>query len=265
VSEVRHANARTALITGASVGIGREFARLLATKGFNLVLVARSVEGLNSIAEELRRTRDIRVEVIVMDLSEPGAALRLYKHLGGAGLQVDLLINNAGFGIFGTLAENDHAGLAALLQLNCVALTEVTRLFLPDMLARQSGYILNLSSTAAFQPGPLMAAYYASKAYVLSFTEAVAGEVRGSGVRVSVLCPGVTPTEFHAHANMLDSGLLKLWKMDAATVARAGFNGLMRGKVVIVPGALNKIHSVVIRFTPRGMARGILHWIQKRR
>lgn len=226
---------RTALITGASSGIGYEFARLLARDHFDLILVARSGDRLATIAEELSAADGISVRVIASDLGRPGAAEALFAELDGTA--VDVLVNNAGFGLKGAVAELSPEAQEEMVQLNVLALTALTRLFLPGMLERRQGGILNVASTAAFQPGPLMAVYYASKAYVLSFTEALANEVHGSGVTVTALCPGPTVTGFADRAGTTGSRLFRGPTMDAASVAAAGYAALKRGKAMVIPGA----------------------------
>jgi short-subunit dehydrogenase len=188
---------KCALITGASSGIGRELATLFARDGYDLTLVARDRAMLARIGDELTRVHGVAVDVIAQDLSHPNAAAEVYRELKRRSIKIDVLVNNAGFGTYGPFVDSDAATESEMLQLNIVALTKLTRLFLEDMLAKREGRILNVASTAAFQPGPLMAVYYASKAYVLSFSEALANELRDSGVTVSTLCPG--PTQIATH------------------------------------------------------------------
>ena len=244
----------TAIVTGASSGIGRELARLLAADGHRLVLVARRSDSLDALAKELEGARAIEA-----DLADPSTPARLAAEVP----DVDVLVNNAGIGDFGPFAEADLAKTMGLLQLNVGAVTELTRRYLPGMLERGHGKVLNLASTAAFQPGPLMAAYYASKAYVLSFSEAVAEEVRGSGVTVTALCPGPTATGFQAGAEMEGSKLVRDRKLPtAAEVARAGYHAMQRGDVVAVVGARNRVLAASIRFTPRPLVRRMVHRMQ---
>jgi short-subunit dehydrogenase len=254
---------QTALITGASGGIGLELAKIFARHGHNLVIVARSQDKLASQARELASQHDISVKVLAKDLADPAAPRDIYRQLQQESIQIDVLVNNAGFATYGFLAELDLDGELAMMQVNIVALTHLTRLFLPDMLERKRGRILNVASTAAFQPGPLMAVYYASKAYVLSFSEAIANELQGTGVTVTALCPGPTRTGFQARADMEDSKLVQGGLMDAATVAEAGYKALMQGETVVVPGLLNKLRAFAVRLVPDRVAARFVRKIQE--
>lgn len=254
---------RTALVTGASGGIGYELARLCAADGYDLVLVARDEAALARAAGELTAGRTIAARVVAADLARPDAPGEVAEMLAADGVAVDLLVNNAGIGAYGPFAASDLATQLALLRLNVVALTELTGRFLPGMLARRSGTILNVASTAAFLPGPLMATYYASKAYVLSFSEALAEEVRGTGVTVTALCPGPTRTDFHRQAAMRDSRMLRYrLAMDAAAVARAGYRGMQRGRRVVVPGRANWLMTQAVRAAPRALLARAVHAAQ---
>jgi short-subunit dehydrogenase len=257
-----HERRPTALITGASSGIGYEFARLFARERYDLVLVARHRGALERVAEECRGAHGVAAELIVADLSVPDSARAIFEVLERSGTEVDVLVNNAGFGLYGPFAATDPAANVALLQVNVVALTQLTRLFLGGMIARRRGKILNVASVAAFQPGPLMSVYYASKAYVVSFTAAVASEVRDYGVTVSALCPGATWTDFHKRARMRPSRLFSLMAMDAAAVARVGYDGLMRGKTLIVPGFANKLIVATAPLLPLRFVTGAVKRIQ---
>ncbi len=244
----------TALVTGASSGIGLELARLLAADGHDLTLVARSADKLEALAAELGGAR-----VVAADLGSPEGVDQVLAAVP----EVDVLVNNAGVGDFGPFAEADEAKTAAMLQLNVVTVTALTRAYLPGMVARGSGRVLNVASTAAFQPGPLMAVYYATKAYVLSFSEAVAEEVRGTGVTVTALCPGPTESGFQAGADMEDSKLVKGRNLtSAATVAKAGYRAMQRGEAVEVVGLANKVMASSVRFTPRPVIRRMVHRMQ---
>ncbi|MBM4169763.1 MAG: SDR family oxidoreductase [Ignavibacteria bacterium] len=255
----------TALVTGASSGIGSAFSRLLAGKGFNLVLVARTTPRLEALSSDLRRMYERSVLVIPADLSDPNIAERIYETVTREGISVDLLVNNAGIGTFGPFAEAETKRELDLIQINIAALSHLTKLFLPSMVRRHAGRILNIASTAAFQPGPLMATYYASKAYVVSFSVALAEELRDTGVTVSVLCPGPTLTEFHKRAQMEDSGLMKLSFMTSEDVARIGYEGVMNAKTIIIPGMLNKFGRAAAKLAPTVFAASVLRMIQRRR
>jgi len=246
---------QTALITGASAGIGRELARQLARDMTGIVLVARRRERLDQLADELRQKFGSQTRVIAADLADPSAPPRIIDELQAAGIQVDVLINNAGFGAAGPFCQSDLEQQLAMLQVNVRALTHLTRLVLPGMIQRRQGGIINVGSTAGFQPGPYMAVYYATKAYVLSFSEALAEELRGTGVRVTCLAPGATATEFASAAQMEDSLLFRLGAMNAAEVAQQGYAGFRRGKTLVVPGARNKFGAFAVRFVPRAWVR----------
>lgn len=247
---------KRALVTGASAGIGLELARCFARAGYDLVLVARSTQKLLDVAAELRGAFGIAAQPVTLNLSDPGAPQALFAQIPSC----EVLVNNAGFGNNGSFARIDESEMLAEMQLNVVALTQLTRLYLPDMIARGKGRILNLASTAAFLPGPHMAVYYASKAYVLSFSEALAREVRATGVTVTCLCPGATETGFAARAGMEHVALHRLPRANASHVAKAGFEGTMRGQPVVVPGISNKLVALSSRFTPR---RLLLYLSQK--
>ena len=242
----------TALITGASSGIGEELARIIAGNKHDLVLVARSGEKLQSLGGELSRTHGIQARTLAADLTDPTAPPRVFQALQEQGVSIDILVNNAGFGARGAFSDLDYAIEARMIQLNIAALTHLTRLFLPPMLERHSGRILNVASTAAYVPGPFMAVYYASKAFVLSFSEALAEELRGTGVTATALVPGPTRTNFAPTAGNADSTLFRTSPvMDARTVAQAGYDGLMAGKRVAVAGASNKLTVLSTRLAPR--------------
>jgi short-subunit dehydrogenase len=244
--------AGVALITGASAGLGVAFARQLSSKGHRLVLAARRRDRLDALVAELGNARAIEI-----DLSEPGATAALMSDLREAGDQVDLLVNNAGFGLRGPFAELDAARQREMIDLNCGALTELCRAVAPAMLERRSGAILNVASTAAFQPGPWMAVYFATKAYVLSFTEALHEELKPHGVKVSALCPGPTRTEFGAVAGIQSLGQFDRLSMEAGPVVRAGLDGLENNRAVVIPGATNRIGAWSTRFAPRSFVRRV--------
>ena len=256
---------KTALITGPSSGIGLELARIFARENHNLVLVARSADTLRQLASELEKAYGARSLILALDLSEPGAPAYVLDQTTRAGLTVDVLVNNAGFGQSGLFAENDLEECLRQIQLNITALTHLTRLYLPEMIDRGGGKILNVASTAAFQPGPLMAVYYATKAYVLHFSEALANELKDSGVVVTCLCPGPTATEFHKRAGATDLNLLRYGVMDARTVAEDGYRGLMAGKPVVISGLKNWLVAQSVRFSPRQMVVGLVRKLQESR
>jgi len=258
------ASPRTALITGASTGIGYELSKVFAREGYHLVLVARNEQKLQELAKELSKPAGISVKVIAMDLSNPSAADELFATLQRESVDVDVLVNNAGFATYGPFAESAPHSQIVMMNLNMVTLTHLTRLFLPGMIQRHDGKIMNVSSTAAFQPGPLMAVYYATKAYVLFFSEALANELEGTGVTVSALCPGPTTTEFQKRAQMDGVRLVRSGLMDAATVAEAGYRGLMKNKPVVIPGFKNSFLAFTVRFVPRKMAVRITRKLQSR-
>ena len=255
--------AETALITGASGGIGEELARLLAAGGSDVVLVARSAGKLTALAEELSRGHGVRATVVSEDLSAADAAQRIARRLTEEKIAVDVLVNNAGFATYGPFIETSAAEETRLLQVNIVALTMLTKALLPPMIERRQGRVLNVASMAGFQPGPLMAVYFASKAYVLSFSEALTEETRGTGVTVTCLCPGATHTGFQDRARMHESKLFSTMSvMSAREVARAGYDGMMAGRAIVIPGLSNKIGVQVIRFAPRALVRRVMRRIQ---
>jgi len=263
----RESGKRTALVTGAGGGIGLELARLLAADHHDLVLVGRGRERLESVADEFRQQHRVMVRVESWDLSEPRAGSRLWGHLSSAGVSVDILVNNAGSGLYGLVAEQDPDELDRLLQLNIGALTALTRLALPAMLERRWGRILNVASVVGYQPGaPRMAAYYASKAYVLSFSRSLALEVKGSGVSVTTLVPGPTETAFDDRARAGDEVLFKrLPKSSPVAVARAGYAGMMGQSAVVIPGLLTKLLAFSGELPPRRIALEVNRMLWKPR
>ena len=245
---------KTALITGASGGIGLELAHVHASKGGNLVLVARSLNRLDALKSDLEMKYGITVLVIEKDLSLPGAAQEVYNEIKQKNIEIENLINNAGFGDFGMFTETDWNKEHRMINLNITALTHLTKLYAKEMAGRKSGRIMNVASSAAFQPGPTMAVYFATKAFVLHFSEAVNEELKGSGVTVTALCPGATVSGFQAAANMADSSLFKGKKLPSAKeVAQYGYAAMMKGKAVAIHGTLNYLLANSGRFAPRSL------------
>ncbi len=249
-------NRPLALVTGASSGIGADLARELARTGHDLVLSARQAAPMEALAAELAPT-GARATVVTADLSRPGAAADLLRDIESRGLTLDALVANAGLGANGRFDQSDPVRVYEMLQVNVVALTELTRLVLPGMVARRRGRVMLVASTAAFQPGPQMAVYCATKAYVLSFGEAVAWELRGTGVTLTSLCPGATRTNFSQtagadHTGLFSSGLIPV--MTAAEVARQGVRGMLAGRRVVVTGLLNKLVALSGRVSPRALS-----------
>src|SRR5207237_7090515 len=242
---------KTALITGASGGIGYALALDFARAGFRCILVARSRDKLDELAARLESEFRVKTLVVARDLSKPTAVDEIYEEVSAASMSIDLLVNNAGFPVYGRFVDTDWQAELDMLQVNVVALTALTKLFVRGMVERRNGRILNLASTAAFVPGPLMAVYYASKAYVLSFSQALANELQGTGVTVTALAPGPTRPGFQERGKMEDARLIKGTLSDAASVALAGYRGLMAGKTVVIPGLSNKLLPVVVRLSPR--------------
>jgi short-subunit dehydrogenase len=254
----------TVLITGASGGIGCELAKLFARDHHNLVLVARSADKLAQVAAELQ-AHGVTVKTISLDLAEPPAPKFLFDQLQREGIAVDILINNAGFGAYGEFAAMPEAEILGQIELNITALTRLTRLFLPPMISRHSGRMMNVASTAGFQPGPLLAVYYATKAYVISFSEAIANELRGSGVTVTCFCPGATHTGFAQRAGTEKSRLFKqLGGMSAGKVALDGYRAVMSGRTLAISGAHNWILAQSTRFAPRKMVTAISRWVAEK-
>jgi short-subunit dehydrogenase len=251
----------TALITGASAGIGTELARLFAADKSSLVLVARRKERLDELATELRGKYGIDVRVVAADLGRPDAPEEIADTLARDGVTVDVLVNNAGFGAVGAFAQIDAARQVEMVQVNVAALTHLTRLLLPGMIERGKGGVLNVASTAGFQAGPYMAVYYATKAYVISLSEALHDELAGRGVKLTCLCPGPTETEFAATAEMEKSRMFKLRPMTAEQVARIGYRAFRRGKLLVVTGWMNYLGTLGARYSPRFVARGIAKWL----
>lgn len=252
-----------ALITGASTGLGREFSRLAAADGYDLILVSRDTQRLQTVAAELRGTNGVDIMTIPCDLSVAGAAPTLHADVTSRGRTVDVLINNAGFGRLGYFSQHDVDNIASMIQTNVTALTLLTRLFLDGMLGRKHGKILNVASLAAYTPGPLMAVYHATKSYVLALTEAIAEEVRGSGVSASVLVPGITRTDFQARAGIPPASIGR-GAMSAAAVAQAGYHAMLDGKTVCVAGAGNRVLGFLAQHAPHSISIRVAHKMQRK-
>jgi short-subunit dehydrogenase len=243
---------RIALVTGASSGLGVEFARQLAKRGHRLVIAARRQEQLDTLAKDLGNAR-----AVAIDLSKKDSAANLLADLEAHGETVDLLVNNAGFGLIGRFAELDAKRERQMIDLNVATLADLCRAVAPGMIARRSGAIINVASTAAFQPGPRMAVYFATKAFVLSLSEALHEELKPHGVKVICLCPGPTRTEFGEVAGFHGNSLFDRVAMDAPAVVKAGLDGLDANRAVVIPGLGNKIGAVGGRFIPRAILRKI--------
>lgn len=256
---------KTAVITGASSGLGVEFAKQLATRGYNLVLTARSEQKLKDLAKDMEAQHGIKAHVLALDLSQQGAAQELFQFTKSIGVEADILINNAGFGLFGEFEGTNLQTELDMIQVNITALTELSKFFGREMVVRGEGKILNVASTAAFQPGPLMAVYYATKAYVLSLSEALANEWQDRGVEVAALCPGATETGFSSTAELGQSKLFQSGVMKADKVVEEAVVSLLEtNKTVIIPGRKNKLLAGSIRFMPRKMVTSVVRKVQER-
>jgi len=251
-------NPETVLITGASSGIGLELARCFAADGSRLVLVARNSSALEEVAGELRRDYNVEATVLTADLSLPETPGKIFSELKGRGMVVDVLVNNAGFGAHGLFSELPLQGQLEMIQVNVAALTELTGLFLPGMVERHLGGVLNVASVAGFVAGPGMAVYYATKAFVLSFTEALAGELAGTGVRVMALCPGPTETNFGKVAHAKGARVTRVASMSAKKVAFQGHRAFRGGCTVVVSGLRNRLLVLLVRLVPRLLIRKIV-------
>jgi uncharacterized protein len=252
----------TVVITGASGGIGYELAKLFARDHHDLVLVARSADKLAQVAAQLQ-PMGVSVKTIALDLGQPFAPKFLFDQLRG--MAVDILVNNAGFGCYGDFAEMPEEEIIGQINLNVTALTELTRLFTPAMIARHSGRIMNVASTAGFQPGPLMAVYYATKAYVISFSEAIANELEHSGVTVTCFCPGATHTGFAQRAGTESARLFKQFgAMSAQKVAQDGYRAVMEGRTMAISGVHNWLVAQSSRFAPRKLVTAVSRWVAEK-
>lgn len=251
------------LITGPTSGIGFELVKLFAKDRNNLVLVARSEDKLEKIRTFFMDKYGIDIVMVCKDLSRPEAAKEVYDEVKERGITVTNLVNNAGIGTYGLFHEISTDESLDLLTLNIRTLTHMTRLFLPDMVARGKGRVMNVASTAAFQPGPLMATYYASKAYVLHLSEALSEELEGKGVTVTALCPGATTTDFQRKAKVSKSNIANFNLMDAKTVAESGYRAFLEGRSLDIPGARNKVSSFLVRFVPRKTIAKVVRKLNK--
>jgi len=253
-----------ALITGASGGIGYELAKLMSKECDTLILVARNGERLNEVKKELERASPVMLKTFQANLASEEAVEEIYRELENSHIAVDILINNAGFGDYGFFVDTDWKKASDMIAVNISAVTHMTKLFAKGMIERKNGKIMNVASTAAFQPGPLMAVYYASKAYVLSFSESLANELKGSGVTVTALCPGPTATGFAAAANIKNTRLFKLLKpATAADVARFGYEAMMKGHTIAVQGMLNRLLAFSVRLSPRKLVAAVVRHLHK--
>lgn len=260
---MRAASGAVALITGASGGIGYELARCCAAGGHDVVLAARSGARLEEVAAEFRREFGVQAIPVAIDLTHADSPEQLHANISDRRLHVDLLINNAGFGAWGPFIKTDSDHIRGMVTLNVEALTRLIRLELPGMLERRRGRILNVASTAAFQGVPSMAVYAATKAYVLSLTDALAQELRSTPITVSALCPGGTATDFMARANMETSAFLDVGFMTARRVAEIGYAGMLAGRRIIVPGLNNRLGTIFTRFVPRNIAARLAGWLMR--
>lgn len=257
---------KTALITGATSGIGLELCRVFARNGYNLVLVARDEDKLTRVARELEAESRISIQTIARDLSSPSSAQEVFNQTLSLGIQVDVLVNNAGAGLNGFFIENEYEDEMAIIQLNIASLAAFCHLFGKEMAKRGAGRILNVASTAAFQPGPLMSNYYASKAYVFMLSEGLRNELKKSGVVLTTLCPGPTQTGFFERANMKNTVIAHVpYLMRPEKVAEIGYAALMRGKKVVIAGVFNQLLALSTRLSPRGVLINIARFLNQRR
>jgi short-subunit dehydrogenase len=248
-----------ALVTGGSVGIGAALAEELARHGHDLILVSRKRDKLEARGRDIAAKFGVDVVCVPEDLTDPQGARRLHEAVVGRGLDVHVLVNNAGVGVYGKFATTDLDAELKMIQLNSTSVVELTKRFLPGMIERRSGRILNVASTAAFVPGPWMSIYYATKAFVLSFSLAIDYELKPHGITVTTLCPGPTESEFKVRAGSQRSRLFEAFVMDAPRVAREGYDAMMKGKAVAIPGLRNKLIPVAARLAPRPLIAELSH------
>jgi short-subunit dehydrogenase len=250
---------RTALVTGASSGIGASIARNLARRQYDCVLTARRKDRLSTLASEIEKAHGVRAQVVTSDLGEHGGAAKLIASVAELGVSVDVLVNNAGFGVYGPFAEQPSDRLAQMMELNMLAVTSLTHHYVKEMVGRKSGRVLQVASVGAYQPSPLYAVYSATKSYVLSFSEALNHELHGSGVSVSTMCPGLTDTEFHEVAVHKKPGWMRFLTMTPDDVAEIGIRTMMKGRSVVTPGFLNKLNALFVKLMPRSWATTAAH------
>jgi len=263
MTRTRTGEGQTALVTGASMGIGVDLAECFARDGYDVVLAARSETALRAVAERLAKQHGVKATPIASDLGVPGAGEKLAAAVAAVGIQVDVLVNNAGYGIAGAFDGSDRTRQLGMIDLNDRALVELTHIYWPRMLANKRGGVLNVASTASFQPGPLMAIYYASKAFVLSFSEALWKEAEGTGVRVSCLCPGPTVSNFRETAGTGKTRLSRSGApMPSAVVAELGYQGWLANQRVVITGARNRVLARLVPFLPRKTVLGLVHNLQ---
>lgn len=255
---------KTVIITGASGGLGLELAKIFAKEGCRLVLVARSKDKLESVSREISKNFGVQVKAFPSDLSKTGSTEKLWGQLIKEKILPDILVNNAGFGMHGFFSKTDLSKELEMMQLNMVSLVQLSKLALQGMLKKGNGKILNIASTAAFQPGPLMAVYYASKAFVLSFSQALSNELEGTGITVTCLCPGPTKTGFQDRAQVSRTMLFQRHVMDAHEVAVVGYQALMKGKRLEIAGFRNKFLAFLVRILPRNFVTGYVRGLQEK-
>ncbi len=256
-----------ALITGATFGIGYELAKLFASDGHNLILIARNKKRLDEISVGLSDKYKIHIITIEKDLSVPNSANDVFEQISRENIHVEYLVNNAGFGLHGNFSETDLNIELEMIQLNITSLVQLTKLFLPKMIANKSGRIMNVASTAAFQPGPFMSIYYATKAFVLSFSETLDCELKGSGVISSAFCPGPTKTDFLSRAGMESTFIIKskiIGLMSAEKAAKIGYKGFMKGKRLIIPGILNRMGVLSVKLAPRKLITSVIRILKSK-
>ncbi|MDQ3021059.1 MAG: SDR family oxidoreductase [Bacteroidota bacterium] len=259
---------KTVLITGATTGIGYELSKLFAKDKYDLIITARSESKLKEVSEKLSKEFSVNVKFITKDLAKSGAAKELYEEVKNEkkNIDIDILVNNAGFGTHGSFGGSDPDTDLEMIQLNVTSLVALTKFFLNDMIKINSGKIMNVASTAAFQPGPMMAIYYATKSFVLSFSEAIDEELSDTKISVTAFCPGPTKTEFQVRAGIKNTKLVNKGfssMMSAEEAARAGYHGLMKGKRIVIPGLMNKVFPQLIRFSPRNLVTKAVRFIHK--